>query len=263
MPTLDDYIKSPSPILPELQILFTEDAPITIFDIGACEGEDSIRYATMFPKSNIYCFEPLPGNYEKIKDNIRKHKKNNIYPYCIALSNESGHSRFHVSSGRPENAAPGDEWDYGNKSSSLLPPDKVSSYHNWLKFENVISVETRKLGDFCRKSKISVIDFIHLDVQGAELMVLDGAEGFINTIKSIWMEVEAVSLFKNQPLKKDIEEFMKEESFIKVVDTVGGLSGDQLYLNDRYFSKGWIRWRFHPRRYLKRVAYFFKQSGAS
>ena len=50
----------------------------------------------------------------------------------------------------------------------------------------------------------------------------------------IWLEVEAVPYYKNQPLKQDVEQFMEANGFYKVRDTVGAVDGDQLYVNLAY-----------------------------
>jgi hypothetical protein len=67
-------------------------------------------------------------------------------------------------------------------------------------------------------------------------MVLEGAGSFLKNIKLIWMEVEAVELYKNQPLKNDVERFMQKNNFINILDTVNEVAGDQLYANLNYFD---------------------------
>ncbi|MEZ4799098.1 MAG: FkbM family methyltransferase [Flavobacteriales bacterium] len=52
----------------------------------------------------------------------------------------------------------------------------MQKHTEWLEFKNTLEVSTMKLIDFCSsKLNISNIDFIHMDVQGAELMVLKEA----------------------------------------------------------------------------------------
>jgi len=51
------YIEESSPIEKELGLLFNANDALTIFEIGACEGEDSIRYSRILPNSTIYTFE--------------------------------------------------------------------------------------------------------------------------------------------------------------------------------------------------------------
>ncbi len=144
---------------------------------------------------------------------------------------------FYISSGNPSDLSPNDEWDYGNKSSSLLPPDKTSEVLNWLEFNQTEMVSTITLDSFCQEQKIKQIDFIHMDVQGAELLVLKGAENLISSIKIIWLEVENITLYKEQPLLFDIENFMKQKGFTKIKDTVEHISGDQLWVNLDYFPR--------------------------
>lgn len=226
----EKYVKTPVSIEDELRSLFDPEDRLTILDIGACEGLDSVRYAKLFPQSKIYAFEPLEANIDKIRKYKKHFKTTNIEVVPQALSDKEGTATFHVSSGNPEGKE-SDEWDYGNKSSSLLPPDKkLHELHKWLKFEEKVEVATNTLNNFCQSYSIDEIDFIHMDVQGAELMVLKGAGDFLRRIKLIWMEVEEVSLYEQQPLKPEVQSFMAKNGFVKVKDTVNDISGDQLYV---------------------------------
>lgn len=234
----ENYINSPIEIEKELLLLLKKENVKAVFDIGACEAEDSIKYSILFPNSTVYAFEPRKDNLELGKKSIAKYNRTNIVLENIALSNENGTAEFFLSEGRPENATENDHWDFGNKSSSLLPPSEEMKKHTeWLQFKNKTVVETMRLDNYIKNKNISTIDFAHIDVQGAELMVLKGAGDFLKQIKLIWMEVEAVELYKNQPLKKDVELFMKENNFVNVLDTVNSVAGDQLYANTLFFNK--------------------------
>jgi FkbM family methyltransferase len=226
----EKYIQESSPIEKELKVLFNANDALTIFEIGACEGEDRIRYARIFPNANIYTFEALPNNIAHIKRNINKYEIKNVSVHNVALSFEIGSADFYVSNGRPENAVESD-WDYGNKSSSLLPPDKHTDLASFIKFNEKITVPTDTLQNFCKNNSIKSIDFIHMDVQGAELMVLQGAEDFIASVKAIWLEVSQIQAYKDQPLVDDINKFMNENNFVLAKNCLEGLQGDQLYIS--------------------------------
>lgn len=229
--TIEEYLSIPLGVEQALFKIFNKEDKLVIFDIGTCEGEDSIRYARLFPNSRIYSFEPLPLNFKKVNENLNKYNISNVFASNIALSNNCGTSYFYVSNGRPEgkNEEP---WDYGNKSSSLLEPaDNLKKIHEWLKFDKTLEIETSTLDKFCNNNNITQIDYIHMDVQGAEIMVLNGAEKIISNIKTIWMEVGNVELYKNQPLKTEVEKYMRRHGFIKSVDSVNAVSGDQFYIN--------------------------------
>jgi FkbM family methyltransferase len=243
-PTIDSYINTALPIEKELTTLFSIEGKLVIFDIGSCEGEDSIKYARLFPNSKIYSVEALPKNLELIRKNISLFGICNVEIIPFALSNQTGISTFHVSSGQPEENTVSQnsnslslDWDYGNKSSSLLAPADVQTVFPWLKFDNGIDVETTTLNDICLEKGLTCIDFIHMDVQGAELLVLQGAGDLIRSTKVIWLEVEAVHLYQNQPLRADIEKFMLKNNFWLLKDTVDNISGDQMYVNRNYFPK--------------------------
>jgi FkbM family methyltransferase len=231
-----DYINSPGPIDQELKILFKQNDALTIFEIGACEGEDSIKYSRLFPASKILAFEPLPENIKLIHDNFLNYGVTNASYYNQALSYENGTAEFYVSSGKPENVADSD-WDFGNKSSSLLPPARHLEVADFIMFNRKIEVQTITLKAFCSANHIQNIDFLHMDVQGAELMVLQGAGDFLSSIKVIWLEVSKIELYKNQPVMGDVKKFMKENNFLLIKNSVNGIQGDQLYISKKIFGK--------------------------
>jgi 2-O-methyltransferase len=228
--TRDAYIQSPLPIADELRALFSSQEAMVIFDIGACEGEDSIRYAREFPNARIYAFEPLPSNMQTLQRQLAAYGATQVEAFPIALSDERGTATFHVSSGSPEGLPSTKDWEYGNKSSSLLPPAALREHYPWLKFEQSIEVPTETLAAFCAARGISRIDFIHMDVQGAELKVLQGAGDLLRGVRAIWLEVERVPLYAGQPLADEVQGFMIAHGFVKRKDTVGEVTGDHLYI---------------------------------
>lgn len=248
----DAYVKEPLPFINELLKYFKKKDKLTIFEIGSCEGEDTIRLKKAFPNSTVYTFEALPKNIKIIEKNLNRYKLPADRVYELALSDSNGTAEFHVSSGHPDELPKTKGWDYGNKSSSLLPPKKHKKILKWVKFNELIKVKTQRLDDFCKENKVMKIDFIYLDVQGAELMVLEGAGEFLKKIGAIWMEVEAVELYKGQPLKTDVEKFMQDNEFRRIKDTVDNISGDQLY----------VRSELPSRKSLNIIRNLFKKTGS-
>jgi FkbM family methyltransferase len=247
------YIAAALPIEHELKRLFPRLDARVVFDIGSCEGEDAIRYGSLFPSAVVFAVEPLPSNVRLIEANLARHRSPNVRVLPIALSDSAGRSPFFVSSGHPEGVTPSD-WDYGNKSSSLFRPDRHLDVHPWISFEKEIEVETETLEGVCQTEGISQIDLVHLDVQGAELAVLKGAGPLIEQIGAIWMEVEAIPLYEGQPLKSDVERFMAAHGFRRMIDTVDSVSGDQLYFNPRLLQPKRDPLGAVARRWLRRVA---------
>ncbi len=237
MDLIEEYIETtPKQIETICKYIKKEDVKV-ILDIGACEGEDSIRYSNNFTNAKVYSFEPLPGNFEKVVSNItRFNKQDEIKPYNIALSNNNGESDFFVSSGKPKDRNE-EGWDFGNKSSSLLKPNEevLKTHYDWLKFKEVIKVKTKTLDSFCEENSINKIDIIHIDVQGAELLVLGGASKILKSVRFIYLEVSEIEFYSNQPLKGQIEEFLSGYGFAKISEETNlEASGDQLYINKNF-----------------------------
>jgi FkbM family methyltransferase len=233
----ENYLLNEIPISKELKSFFFFFKPKVIFDVGSCDGLDSIKYSRLFPKSVVHSFEPLVNNVRLINNNLMRYQCSNVKVVQIALSEREGEANFYVSSGRPHEFGNEINWNFGNKSSSLLQPHLTKQVLPWLEFNSSIKVNTNTLYNYLSLNKISKVDFLHMDVQGAELMVLTGASTRINDIKMIWLEVENMELYKNQPLKSDVESFLNQNGFHKIKDTVNAVSGDQLWVNYYYFPR--------------------------
>jgi FkbM family methyltransferase len=230
--TYDSFLAQQSPIEGELAAIFPSNSKLVIFDIGACEGEDSIRYSRLFPEARIFSFEPLPSNQALIEHHFARHGVERCELVTVALSDRSGTAEFFVSSGAPETKDLGEDWNYGNKSNSLLPPgEKQKEQVPWLKFEDKVTVQTETLDHFCEERNIEQVDFLHMDVQGAEWLVLQGAQKTLPKVKALWLEVANEEVYQGQKVKKDIEDFLSRNGFGVTFEVMRGTEGDQFYVN--------------------------------
>lgn len=249
---LSAYLAQPSEAEVEFRRLFRPGEKLVICDIGACEGEDSIRFARAFPRAQVFAFEPLPTNIREIERNLAAYDARSVSLVPVALSDRTGEAEFHVSSGRPPDSG-NLAWNFGNKSSSLLEPSASNAPNPWLRFEERIRVPTQTLDDFCRSHGIERIDFIQLDVQGAEQRVLTGATAMLPGITAIWLEVACREHYRGQPLAGDIQRYMHDRGFrlahASYRDPRFG-EGDHLYVNVRHFRT----WRYLVRRKIQRIA---------
>jgi FkbM family methyltransferase len=226
-------LKDSLPVEEELRALGFADRPSIIFDIGACEAEDSVRYSRTFPMATVYAFEPLPANAEKAAAAACAFGGGKIRVVQLALSDVDGSGVLHVSSGRPPLAPEDDTWDYGNKSNSLLTPDKTLMTVPWLRFEQSIAVRTMRATTFCNEQKIPTVDFIHMDVQGAELKVLLGLDLEKLQVKAIWTEVATEELYRGQPLLGDLQNYLAARGYWMFRLELIMNSGDALFVSRR------------------------------
>ncbi|BAQ64275.1 FkbM family methyltransferase [Geminocystis sp. NIES-3709] len=107
----------------------------------------------------------------------------------------------------------------GVDCTSLYVPNesylsRFSVLNNHIKLDFSIEIETTTLDDFCQEKNIQNIDFLYLDIQGAELNVLQGAKNILSrSILGIQLEVEFASLYQKQPLFSDVDRALKNEQF--------------------------------------------------
>lgn len=247
MAALDVYVTRRLPIAAELTVLFKRSAQIVIVEVGACEGEDTIRYQRRFPRAAIHAFEPLPKNVERARHNFAVYGLTKVQLEPVAVADEEGEATLHVSSGPPPR---GGEMEIGNRSSSLLAPSAaIAGEFPWLAFNETLTVPVTTLAHYAAAHAFEKVDLLHLDVQGAELRVLEGAGPLLSRIRAIWLEAEAIPLYEGQPLAGEVERFLERHGFLKIVDTVGRVSGDQLYVQPALVS----HWRIVALRALQRL----------
>lgn len=202
----------------------------TIFDIGANVGQTTQKYRKLFPKSIIYGFEPFPKVFEIYSKNTNGEKK--IHKKQFALSNKIGKAFFFSN-----------ENHYTN---SLLAIDKKFGNDNAYKLKSKIEIETNTLDNFCKENNIKRINILKMDVQGGEMLVLEGAKEMLSqkAIDLIYTEIEFVTLYQDQPLFEDIRKFLNNYGykFYKNYNTYyneksEAISADSIFINQRLTLK--------------------------
>ncbi|MTJ51066.1 FkbM family methyltransferase [Dolichospermum sp. UHCC 0259] len=77
-----------------------------------------------------------------------------------------------------------------------------------------IEIETTTLDAFCQAEGIETIDFLQIDVQGADLDVLQGASEILTRgVLGVQIEVEFSPLYLNQPLFADVDTHLRKNGF--------------------------------------------------
>jgi len=130
-----------------------------VIDVGAHLGSFTIRAAKMVrPKGLVVALEPYPENYELLKTNVRLlHTPSNIISVRTALGDREGFADLFLNGG------------YMGHSSIITRKTKS------------IKVPITTLDRLVTELGIEHVDFVKIDVEGAEYDVLKGAE---NTLKS-------------------------------------------------------------------------------
>lgn len=148
-----------------------------IIDSGANIGQSLVEFA-QYPDVTIYAFEPIPSALEWIAESLEHNNCTNITVIPSGLYKDSREIEIQVAGSSEIHGAHAtlrDDW-YVDKS-----------------YER-IKIEVITLDEFAEKRDISSIQFWKLDVEGAELEALVGAEALLKNhqIKSLLVETDAV-----------------------------------------------------------------------
>jgi FkbM family methyltransferase len=143
-----------------------------ILDCGAHIGLSVIYLKNLCPSAEIICFEPDATNFNNLKKNIKSHNLKNIEVRNEAVWIENTELNF---------------IQQGNMSSKIGKSNNINS----------VKVRAVKLKDFMNKK----IDFLKLDIEGAEYQVLkDISEALINVDK-MFVEYHGTFYENNQLLE--------------------------------------------------------------
>ncbi|MBF2098974.1 MAG: FkbM family methyltransferase [Gloeomargaritaceae cyanobacterium C42_A2020_066] len=124
--------------------------------------------------------------------------------YDLALGRQTGEAKLYVTRSV-------------DCSSLYLPNEQLSQrlqgFSQSLNVDLVIDIPVISLDDFCEQEGVDQIDFLYLDIQGAELDVLQGGSQALEKILGIEAEVEFSPLYQNQPLFADVDTYLRNQGF--------------------------------------------------
>ena len=117
--------------------------------------------------------------------------------------------------------------------------DLLSLYQSYevVYLKSKTTVDTITLDNFVAANNIGPIDFIKIDVQGAELDIFKGGKKTLEDVLEIVCEVEFVPLYDNQPLFGDVCKFLSDYDlmFSKFLGMCGRSLRPLIYNNDVNF----------------------------
>lgn len=121
------------------------------------------------------------------------------------------------------------------ESSSVLEFGTHAQEHPWVVYVDKICLKSITVDSFFERNNIdaSKYNFWNFDIQGAELMALKGAAKSIQYAKAIYLEVNKQELYKNCGLITDIDVFLSQYNFKRVITYMTQYGwGDALYIID-------------------------------
>lgn len=172
----------------------------SFFEIGALNAEFS-----MFIKDhvkNIVAFEASPRNYENAKDSL-----SDIEYLNMAVSDSDAEIDFNVAI--PTKSGSG-AINVGADSMMSRIDDQDVVY-------DINKVQATKLDTFIKNKKWNnQSNALWIDVEGASLKVLLGADKSLDNTKVIFIEMEQSTFWKDQALVSEINAFLCNKNFIPI-----------------------------------------------
>lgn len=164
---------------------------MTIVDIGAHAGYYTDLFAQLSqPGGTVHAFEASPENYPILLHNLKARKRSNVTPYPLAVNDQNGTLDLYISPG------------HSNHSIIAERTEKAET----------VSIQSIRLDDFL---KVEKIDFVKMDVEGAEPHVLNGMRALIQASENLMMVVEYnyVVLSKAYPSPRVLLDLLTELGF--------------------------------------------------
>jgi len=121
------------------------------------------------------------------------------------------------------------------QSSSILEFGTHSIEHPGIVYINKINQKSITVDSFFERNNLdaSKYDFWNFDIQGAELLALKGATKSIKYAKVLYLEVNSKELYKNGALINEIDEFLAQYNFKRVLTNMTIHKwGDAMYILD-------------------------------
>jgi FkbM family methyltransferase len=119
------------------------------------------------------------------------------------------------------------------QSSSILEFGTHSIEHPGIVYINKINQKSITVDSFFERNNLdaSKYDFWNFDIQGAELLALKGATKSIKYAKVLYLEVNSKELYKNGALINEIDEFLAQYNFKRVLTNMTIHKwGDAMYI---------------------------------
>lgn len=157
-----------------------------IFEIGSHTGTDTIHLCKIKAGVKVHAFEPDPRNsLNNLPENV------NIN--YVAVSNKEGEIEFYQSDRNPKDNT---EWTC---SSSIRKPKNHLTAYDYVTFkQQPIKVKSIRLDDYCKENKVEKIDFIWMDVQGAEGDVIEGGREILKRTRYLYTEYSDKELYEGE-----------------------------------------------------------------
>jgi FkbM family methyltransferase len=172
--------------------------PSTVLHVGAHKGEEFSTYSKLKVSRTVW-IEAQPDLVRNLELRFKGDTSQAVVSAAVWSTNDEIVD-FQVAS--------------NSESSSILDLKLHSVLYPEVKQIDLIQLRTRTLDSIIPAG--DSIDFVNIDIQGAELEALKGATRILSAAKWVYLEVNDTELYKNCPLLSEIDFFMENKGYVRV-----------------------------------------------
>jgi FkbM family methyltransferase len=185
-----------------------------ILHVGGHYGQEAETYHKA--GARVIWFEGMPDAFEKLSRRLGSYP--NQTAILAVLGDSSRIVNFHLTDNQGQSSSV-----FGLAPGHRFPTKVVSE----------ISLQMRRLDELLTNQDL--VDFSHwvVDVQGAELLVLQGAGELINTCYTLDVEVSTYETYKGGAKFEELDFFLKGHGFVPLWKFAKNSHGNLLYVRSR------------------------------
>lgn len=184
--------------------------PTGVLHVGANIGEEAPVYAEL-GITNVIWIEANHKLMPALNENISKFPGQIAFNYCVGDENKD--TVLHISNN-------------AGQSSSVLQLEYHVVAHPEVDFIEDQPTKMWRLDSIPDLALFEEgLDFLNMDIQGAELMALKGMGKMLDQFQWAYLEVNKLELYRGCALVEEIDAFMGEKGFTRVETHWAGNTG--------------------------------------
>jgi len=189
-----------------------------VLHVGAHLGEEGPAYADVGVK-NVWWIEGDSDTSAKLKSIAVGFGNENVVITDVVSDLAGQVLTFNIAS--------------NGQSSSILEFGLHSHYHPEITYNNKKIVVSNTIDSICAEFNVKA-DFLNLDLQGAELLALQGAKEYLAQCNYVYTEVNDREVYRNCALIGEVDSYLADFGFERVeTEMTHAHWGDAFYIRRR------------------------------
>lgn len=214
--------RSPSEItLEEIEEYLHSERP-TVVEAGAFDGADTLRFASRWPEGTVHAFEPVPELMLRVREKVRDYGNVHLYEAALVGDPSLVSVSLHIAGSGAINA-----------SSSILEPGDHLAVFPDVDLAGSVTVPATTLDAWAESQGLSHVDLLWLDLQGAELLVLEQGASLLRSTEVVHLEVSRRPLYQGSATWPEVKRFMQSQGFRQVLARVPVAMGNALFVKSK------------------------------